>query len=162
MGHTERRRLTETDEQELWRVLLIGQRRLGEYFSMRIKQEYGLTSPQFEALLILHAAAPSGLTMSRLSRGLLYSSGSASNLVSRLEELGHVERNTPQGDARSIEVTLTESGAELIEAARGMHFADLDRVFAPLVGEQDRPVLESFFARMRSLSLEDDFTRGER
>ena len=140
--------LASHDTQELWRLLLIGQRRLWEYFSARIKDEHGLSGAQFEALIVLQNVAPRGLTMSRLSRHLLYSSGSASHLVDRLVQLGYVQRSRTEADGRAVEVSLTPVGAELISSARAMHFADLERVFGPLVGEDELPGLIAFAKRM--------------
>lgn len=140
--------LTDNERQELWRLMLIGQRKLWEHFSTRIKQQHGLTGPQFEALIVLHPVAPHGLTMSRLSKSLLYSSGSASHLVDRLEQLGYVRRQANTHDGRKVEVVLTPRGTELISGARDTHFGDLDRVFAPLVSDTELPTLLAFAKRM--------------
>jgi DNA-binding MarR family transcriptional regulator len=147
-------KLTATDEQEAWRLLLIGQSRLREYFSARIKKQFGLSSAQFEALMVLLNAPNQRMTMSHLSRSLLYSSGSATNLVARLEELGYVERNPGPTDHRVVEVELTPAGTRLIRAARELHFADLERVFAPLVAAEELPHVVSLAKRMMTAPLD--------
>jgi DNA-binding MarR family transcriptional regulator len=146
-------KLTATDEQEAWRLLLVGQSRLREYFSARIKAQHGLSSAQFEALLVLLSAPDQRLTMSRLSRSLLYSSGSTTNLVARLEQLGYVIRRQSAADQRVVEVELTSAGTEVIQGARDMHFADLERVFTPLVSPDEVPQLVAFAKRMLSAPL---------
>jgi DNA-binding MarR family transcriptional regulator len=93
------------------------------------------------------------MTMSRLSHSLLYSSGSATNLVARLEQLGYVTRTPDDTDHRVVEVRLTPTGVRLIEEARQLHFADLERIFAPLVSEEELPQLVALARRMLTVPL---------
>jgi DNA-binding MarR family transcriptional regulator len=148
-------RLTATDGQEAWRLLLIGQSRLREYFAARIRKQFRLSPAQFEALMVLLSSPNQQMTMSHLSHSLLYSSGSATNLVARLEQLGYVARTPGDTDHRVVEVGLTTKGAELIQAARKVHFADLDRVFSPLVSAEELPHLVSLAKRMMAAPLDE-------
>lgn len=135
------------DPVQIWHDLLRGQRSLTLRLMGSIKRDYGLTMAQFEALLTLADAPDRQLTSSELASMLLYSSGSASHLIARLESLGHVERRTCPGDARVVQVALTPTGAALITAARRAHRAGVMREFGPLLGA-DRPEVAAFAARL--------------
>jgi DNA-binding MarR family transcriptional regulator len=134
--------------QEIWRGLLYGQRAMMLRLTAEMKTEFGLTVPQFEALLLLSETPRATLSASALAAGLLYSSGSASNLVSRLEELGHVARTARGDDRRAIDVSLTGAGADLIARAAASHLASLRAEFEPLIADDEVAELLAFARRL--------------
>jgi len=136
-----------TPRQEIWRGLLLAQRSMLTRLAAELKTEYALTVPSFEALLSLWEATGHTLQMNHLARSLLYSSGSASHLVSRLAEAGLVRRETGAADARVIEVSLTDAGVDLIERAVGTHLTGIAREFEPLVDDSEVDALLSFARR---------------
>lgn len=137
-----------TPRQEIWRGLLYGQRAMVLRLTAELKSEFGLTVPQFEALLLLSESPGTTLSTSALATGLLYSSGSASHLISRLAEQGHVERTPRRADARVIDVSLTAAGADLIARARSAHLASLSTEFEPLIADADVEPLLAFARRL--------------
>ncbi|MEU2200633.1 MarR family transcriptional regulator [Isoptericola sp. NPDC019482] len=137
-----------TPRQEIWRGLLLGQRSMLTSMAAELKREFGLTLPAFEALLSLWEAPGGTMQTTRLARSLLYSSGSASHLISRLVDAGLVRRETSAEDARVIEVSLTARGTTLIEGAVEAHLASIARTFEPLVDDADVAALLGFARRM--------------
>lgn len=136
-----------TERQEIWRGILYGQRSMTVRLMADLKKKYGLTVPQYEALLLLEGVPGRSLPASVLAKGLIYSSGSASHLIARMEELGWVTRSTGERDSRVVDVTLTQAGADLITEATRAHVQDLEREFSPLVHDEDVEVLLSFARR---------------
>ncbi|WP_344244569.1 MarR family winged helix-turn-helix transcriptional regulator [Isoptericola hypogeus] len=115
---------------------------------VELKRDFGLTIPQYEALLALHQGPRRGLPATRLARELLYSSGSGSNLIARIEQLGYVRRSTGDTDARTQLVTLTEAGEDLIVRATEAHVAALRAEFEPLIDDDEVAVLLRFARRL--------------
>ncbi|MFE9817927.1 MarR family transcriptional regulator [Streptomyces sp. NBC_00236] len=137
-----------TPRQEIWRGLLLGQRSMLTGLAAELKNGYGLTVPAYEALLSLWEAPDHTLRTTQLAQSLLYSSGSASHLISRLTEAGLVNREASPDDARVIQVSLTERGADLIERATAAHLAGIAREFEPLIDDADVAPLLAFARRM--------------
>lgn len=135
-------------KQEVWRGLLYGQRSMMLRLSAELKRDFGLNPAQFEAMLSLAEAPQRALPATQLSSKMLYSSGSGSHLISRLEELGHVKRDRDAGDARVVVVALTDRGYELIAAAVEAHAASLHKEFSQLITDEELPVLLAFARRL--------------
>lgn len=123
--------------QEIWRGILYSQRSMMLRLVAELKKDFSLSVTQYEALLSLWESPKQSLAASELAGRLLYSSGSASHLVARLEDLGHVSRAVNGKDARVVEIALTESGRDLIERATRAHVASLEREFEPLVADEE-------------------------
>lgn len=129
---------------EVWRGLLYGQRAMMTRLMAQVKREFGLTVPQYEALLFLSESPERRLAATDLAAGLLYSSGSASHLISRLAELGLVERTSDPADSRKVIVGLTLAGADVIDRATDAHVEALNSEFATLISPEALPVLLEF------------------
>lgn len=132
---------------EIWRGLLRGQRAMMLRLVARLKNDFDLTTAQYEALLSLIEAG-GALTAAQLSQMLLYSSGSTTNLVARLEERGLVQRSRDAGDGRVVHIGLTDQGRRLIEAATEAHIADIRESFAPLIHDDEVDAVLSFTRRL--------------
>ena len=123
-------------------VVLTTAARLERLLGLAMERDSGLTHPMFEVLLLL-AAAPEGVPMGDLSRGLVLTSGGATRLVDRMVEAGLVARERSREDKRVQVVTMTPAGSErMVEAAR-RHAAELERhVYDVLAPEQIRAVID--------------------
>jgi DNA-binding MarR family transcriptional regulator len=80
--------------------------------------QLGLTYPQYLVMLVLWERGSS--TMKELGTDLQLDSGTLSPLLKRMEANGLVRRQRRRDDERSVEVTLTEKGQALREAARAV------------------------------------------
>jgi DNA-binding MarR family transcriptional regulator len=98
----------------------------------------GLSAARLSALSVVVYAGP--LTMSELARAEQVSNPTISSTVSGLESAGLVARTRPAGDARSVQVTATPAGRELVENARAARLAVLDEALSRLTAT-DRAAL---------------------
>ncbi|GAA4889399.1 MarR family transcriptional regulator [Tessaracoccus lubricantis] len=132
---------------EVWRGLLRGQRSMLLRLAAHLKSGFDLTTAQYEALLTVYE---NGGTVSagELSRNLLYTSGSTTHLIARLEERGLLARDADPADARRVRVSLTDAGHHLIVEATEAHVADIEREFSPLVTGADQDALLRFARRL--------------
>ncbi|MCL6442959.1 MAG: MarR family transcriptional regulator [Alicyclobacillus sp.] len=76
-------------------------------------ETYGITPPQFDALVILNRDGD--LTIGDLSNKLFLAYSTTTDLVDRLERAGFVARKRDPVDRRVVRVQLLPSGAELYE-----------------------------------------------
>lgn len=93
----------------VWLRLLSCSNMIEAEIRRRLRREFGVTLPWFDALAQLHRE-PGGLTMSALSRRLMVTNGNATSLIDRLEGEGHVERRTEPLDQRVQRVRLIRKG----------------------------------------------------
>lgn len=93
----------------VWLRLLSCSNMIEAEIRRRLRREFGLTLPWFDALAQLDRESD-GLTMSALSRRLMVTNGNATSLIDRLEGEGHVERRTEPSDQRVQRVRLTRKG----------------------------------------------------
>lgn len=133
--------------QEIWRGLLFGQRSMLLDLATELKRDFGLSVPAYEALHSLTEAPEHTLQASQLASLLLYSSGSASNLIKRLENEGLVSRVADSSDARVVLVSLTPAGLDLVTRATEAHMLSIAKSFEPLIREDEVDLLLAFARR---------------
>jgi DNA-binding MarR family transcriptional regulator len=82
--------------------------------------QVGLTKEEFKVLMELHAGPQ---THGALSRHLDVSTGAMTNRLDKLERAGLVSRSRDPTDRRGVRLTLTQAGAERLDAYidRGAH-----------------------------------------
>jgi DNA-binding MarR family transcriptional regulator len=86
--------------------------------------KYGLTIGEFDVLAtLLRSGKPYALTPNRLFKALMLSSGAMTNRVDKLESKQLVKRQQDLNDRRSVIVSLTPKGLELINQAITDHVA---------------------------------------
>ena len=81
-------------------------------------ESLGLTYPQYLVMLVLWRAE--AVTIKQISTVLRLDYGTLTPLLKRLELLGYLRRQRRVSDERTVEVTVTESGAALREKAAGI------------------------------------------
>ncbi|WP_131103614.1 MarR family winged helix-turn-helix transcriptional regulator [Ornithinimicrobium sufpigmenti] len=102
--------------------------------------ERGLEAWEFDVLSALRRAGePYQLTPTALVRQTLVTSGTMTNRISRLVERGLVARSSSPTDARSVQVRLTGTGRDVVDAAMAELVAGERQILASLdPGEQAR------------------------
>jgi DNA-binding MarR family transcriptional regulator len=108
--------------------------------------EHHLSRPSFQVLSALLDADGHALTQRELMARVRRTSGTMSVRLARLERAGLVTREPDADDRRTVTVTLTDGGRELVEAARPAYAAAADRLAAGLP-EQAR---ESFATELNA------------
>ena len=106
--------------------------------------------------------ASSGQTQRhRLSRGgdrqlktelagrILASKSGLTRVVDRMEEVGLVRRERPEGDRRVILIFITPEGLQALQAARVVHRRGIDEHFVRHLDERDLAALKRIFEKVR-------------
>lgn len=105
----------------------------------RLLEQYGITPPQFDALLILHGDGE--LTIGDLSNRLYLAYSTTTDLVDRLETAGFVVRKRSHDDRRVVRVQILESGANMIEKVLDARRAYLNQVLESVSTEDKTDIL---------------------
>lgn len=88
--------------------------------------DFGITSPQFNALLALREQP--NMTMGELCEKLFLACSTATDLIDRMEKNGFLERNRDAQDRRVIRLSISEKGQDVIRevlAARRRYVASM-------------------------------------
>ena len=92
----------------------------------------GLSVAQFDLLACLVAAEPAVLKQSDLAHRLLVTKGNISGMLSRMTELGTVERVDDPNDKRSKRITITEQGRDLYLQGKRVQSDFVEEIFREL------------------------------
>ncbi len=137
------RQLIESDDAALmdaFGITLEAVTTLGRAFDRSLREEVGISSGWFEALLRLHRHGDPMAT-GQLGDQLALTSGGATRLVDRLEQEGLVERRPCPDDRRVHFVALTDEGGTMLADALEVHLADLRSLFGDRTSAADRAEL---------------------
>jgi DNA-binding MarR family transcriptional regulator len=122
-------------------------------------EEFGITRASFDVLATLRRVGkPYRLTQKALMQSLLRTSGSMSLRIDSLEKQGLVERSPDDDDRRSVFVTLTRKGAQLLETVVPEHLANENSLVAGL-NQSERAQLITLLRKWLSC-LEADVADG--
>ena len=119
-----------------------------------LRSQFGVTLPTFDILAQVQRP-PMGPTMSELSRRLLVSKGNVTDLVTRLERRGLLERHADGRDARVQHVHLTPAGEKLIRRMVAAHDRWLIAMTAEL-GQQSMLGLHRSLGALRDVLVKGD------
>src|SRR5256885_5073223 len=134
---------------DVWRSFLQAHARLFRRLDDELRQEHGLSLPEYEALMHIGRAPARRLRMSQLAQQVLLSKSGVTRLVDRLVADGLIERSTCSTDARGAEAVLTPAGLERLRAAAGTHLRGIDRYFVSALTSDE---LDTISRTMRSVS----------
>ena len=111
---------------------------------------HGLTFPQFMVLLSLKRT-DKPCRMGPLAEATMQSAASMTTIVDRLLERGLVERRRDPEDRRSVVVSLTEAGKEVLHRVKADRRHTVKRVLAQLAPEERSRLLEILDKMIRLL-----------
>jgi DNA-binding MarR family transcriptional regulator len=100
--------------------------------------EAGLSPQQHQALLAIRGASAGVATIGYLADRLILKPHSASELVSRLEALGLIVRQTAETDRRKTLLVLTGRAEDLLKGLSAMHREEIRRLKPLLLELLDR------------------------
>ncbi len=129
--------------------LLEVQRRLHRIFDRSLRDHFGISSVWYEALLRLGRSPQRQMSISELGEQVVLTSGGATRLVDRLEEMGYIERVACPSDRRVQWVRLTDLGLEVLVAATEVHLRDLDEHFSAHLTTDEMATLADLLDRIR-------------
>ncbi|KGM10198.1 MarR family transcriptional regulator [Cellulomonas carbonis] len=121
--------------------------------------EFGITRADFDVLATLRRSGePFALSPTQLTASLMLTSGGVTGRVDRLEGLGLVRRAPSPSDRRSLVVSLTEEGRELVDRAL-VAGLEVQQGLLAGVAEDRRPLLDGL---LRELLASADAAREGR
>ena len=121
---------------------------------------YGINRGEFDVLASLRrSGSPFALGPSRLSEGLLLSTGAMTNRIDRLERVGLVRRRSDPSDRRQVLVELTERGLALVDESFPALIDEEDRLLRPL-SPQERAALSGVLHTLLSAWEEREAAAG--
>ncbi len=97
--------------------------------------DFGITSPQFDALLFLHRDGD--MPMGSLCDRMFLACSTVTDLVDRMEKGGFVARERDQADRRVIKVRLLPRGEEMVDKVMAARIRYLSNILKDL-GPEDR------------------------
>ena len=136
------------DRIAVWNDLVVAHDLLMKQFQSELKRDFDLSVSQYDALLRLTLAPGKRLQMGEVAGSLLFSSGAATKLFDRLVERGLVERSADPNDRRSVIVSLTDEGTDLIDRARLAHGYSIHEKLGPFASEAERRHVHAFLGRL--------------
>ena len=103
-----------------------------------------VTLPQYRALVVLAARGPQGTA--DLAAALAVNPSTATRMCDRLIRKGLVRRHRQAGDRRTVRITLTAEGRDLVTEVTRLRRAELARLLGALPSDQHQPVIAAFGA----------------
>ncbi len=123
------------EEMAAWTAFLEASHRVFRSVEQQLKEDAGLSHPQYEILVKLAAVGGAGLRMTELAESLITSKSGLTYQIGRLERRGLVTRSPAPADTRGVTARITEAGdLALREAAPG----HVERVREVLIDGLDR------------------------
>lgn len=135
----------------VWLRLLSCSNMIENEVRRRLRREFGVTLPWFDAMAQLYRA-PDGLSMSELSRRLMVSNGNVTGLVDRLVAEGHVERRAAPEDQRIQRARLTRKGRAAFQRMYPAHRRWISELMADAAHE-DLAKLHRMLGRVKDSVL---------
>ncbi|MFI5670623.1 MarR family winged helix-turn-helix transcriptional regulator [Streptomyces sp. NPDC051704] len=113
------------DEREMraWSGFLAASALVNRRLDQQLKDDSGLSHPQYEVLVRLSAAPDGELRMTELANGLINSKSGLTYQVTQLEKAGLVRRRSCPSDVRGVFAVLTDAGRARLEEAAPGHVA---------------------------------------
>lgn len=114
-----------------------------------LRTDGGLSWVQFQVLARLNGTPGGQQRMTDLADGVVYSRSGLTYQAGLLEKAGLISRSPSPDDERSITVTITDAGRELIEQVLPGHIAVVRQMLLDPLDQADLQVLSSVLNRVR-------------
>ena len=110
---------------------------------------FGVSPPQYNLLRIVRGQHPERPTCSDIKARLLDRTPDVTRLVERLQKAGLVQRHRSDRDRRTVEVSLTDAGHDVLRRLDPLVDAAVDRIMHH-VAPDEQEALSSLLERMRT------------
>ena len=101
----------------------------------------------YDLLWTLYRAPDRRLRVNELAREVVLSPTAMSRFVDRVEAAGHVRREPDPADRRALQITITDSGVELLRSMWPVYEAGIERHFVAFLGKSG-PRVRAMLTRM--------------
>lgn len=135
------------EEQVTWQAYIRMRQRMDAAIAAGLARD-GLSPADYEVLVPL-AAAPEGCLRAKdLAAEVCWEKSRLSKHLARMAARGLVDRRPVLGDARGVQVWLTEEGRALLERAAPHHVALVRELFIDRVSDAEARALRSLSAKI--------------
>ncbi|WP_408930392.1 MarR family winged helix-turn-helix transcriptional regulator [Corynebacterium sp. YSMAA5_1_F9] len=132
------------EEQDLWRHLLASIRKINRGMEETLLACGEISISEYSVLVSLSEAPNKTLRLRELCSELDWDRSRASHQITRMEKRGLVRKERCSGDARGVEVVLTDTGMERLEASVPEHVESVRRMVFDHLDPADAPALKRF------------------
>jgi DNA-binding MarR family transcriptional regulator len=115
----------------------------------QLREAGGLSGPQFQILARLHDSPRGHLRMTDLADSLVYSRSGLTYQAMQLEKAGLITRTPAEDDERSIIVTLTPAGREVLGRVMPGHIEVVQRLLLTSLSRTDIAAITDILGRVR-------------
>lgn len=153
------------DEREMaaWQGFLQASNRVGHHLEQQLKDDSGLSHPQYEILVRLGDAPGGEIRMTELAKSLITSKSGLTYQVGQLEKRGLVLRRSCPTDVRGVFAVLTDEGRRALDEAAPGHVAAVREVLIDVLDEEELRLLAEGLGRVaRRLRSDGDGGGTER
>ena len=135
-------------EQAFWRSLLAASRGIDRAIEMSLLEKSRISSADFSVLVVLSEAENRSLRMRELCDELTWDRSRLSHQIARMERRGLVEKVRSEGDARGIDVVITELGYDTIVGAAPDHVRTVREIVFDQLEGVDLDVARGYLDRI--------------
>lgn len=135
-------------QQRSWRAFLLGSTLLMDRIDRDMRENHGLSLPEYELLVRLSEAPNRELRMAELADSVKNSRSRITHTIRRLEEAGYVVRRACPSDGRGVQAVLTDDGFAKLVAAAPDHVACVRDCFIDVVQPADLEALGRAFTQV--------------
>jgi DNA-binding MarR family transcriptional regulator len=131
-----------------WTGMVRVHERVMHELDAELQRTHDIALAEFDVLLQLSDAPERRMRMADLAEAVLLTRSGVSRLVDRLEARGLVARSRCPSDARGLNASLTDAGAERLAEASSTHLAGLRERFTERLSAEDVARLESIWEQL--------------
>lgn len=116
------------EEQALWRLMLVANRKVSRVIEDALQRNCGLTASEFAVLVTLEEGEEAHMRLRDVSSALDWDRSRTSHQITRMERRGLVAKGPCGGDARGVLVSITDKGRARLQGAASIHVESVRRV----------------------------------
>jgi DNA-binding MarR family transcriptional regulator len=136
------------EEMAAWQGFLEASNRVARHLEQQLKDDAGLSHPQYEILVRLAEAPDGEIRMTELARLLLTSKSGLTYQVGQLEKRGLVSRRSCPTDVRGVFAVLTDDGRRTLTEAAPGHVACVREALIDVLSARELEVLARGLGRV--------------
>ncbi|MFI5427757.1 MarR family winged helix-turn-helix transcriptional regulator [Aeromicrobium sp. UC242_57] len=130
-----------TKQQRIWRAFLGGTTVLTDRLDRDLRNQHGLSMPEYEILVRLSEAPDRAIRMAELADAVAHSRSRVTHTIARLEREGIVQRGQCSDDGRGVSAVLTDHGFSVLEQAAHTHVRGVNDYLIENADPQDLEAL---------------------
>ena len=137
-------------QQRSWRAFLGGVTVLMDRLDRDLRNDHGVSLPEYEILVRLSEAPNRTLRMAELAERVALSRSRLTHTVKRLEADGILRRERCDEDGRGVQAVLTDVGLKLLTQAADTHIRGVQEHFIAHASPQELDAIGDVMERIRT------------